>query len=127
MIDALSLLPEHHQTQFDSRFRIVLIAAQRAKQIMRGAPTPGSNKFIKETSSALEEVLHGDVKYFMGEEAREAMKKAKGAGEREFDPALLAQTDENAKEIQKELSVYIDDSPKSEESGVEEVVVEEGS
>ena len=127
MIDALSLLPEHHQTQFDSRFRIVLIAAQRAKQIMRGASTAGSNKFIKETSSALEEVLHGNVNYFMGEEAREAIKQAKGAGDREFDPALLAQTDENAKEIQKELSVYIDDSPKSEESGLDESTVEEGS
>ncbi|MGB0910947.1 MAG: DNA-directed RNA polymerase subunit omega [Nitrospirales bacterium] len=127
MIDALSLLPEHHQTQFDSRFRIVLIAAQRAKHIMRGAPTPGSNKFIKETSSALEEVLNGDVKYFMGEDARQAIKQAKGSAEREFDPALLAQTDENAKEIQKELSVYIDDSPKTEEAVADDAVVEEGS
>lgn len=125
MIDALSLLPEHHQTQFDSRFRIVLIAAQRAKQIMRGAPAPGSVKFIKETSTALEEVLHGDVKYFMGEEAREAIKLTKGSRDREFDPALLAQTDENSKEIQKELSVYIDDSPKAEESGTEETPTEE--
>ncbi len=125
MIDALSLLPEHHQKQFDSRFRIVLIAAQRAKHIMRGAPTPGSSKFIKETSSALEQVLNGEVNYYMGEEAREAIKQAKGSGEREFDPALLAQADENAKEIQKELSVYIDDSPKTEDSGVEEAVTDE--
>ena len=120
MIDALSLLPEHHQTQFDSRFRIVLIAAQRTKQIMRGASNPDSGKFIKETSTALDEVLHGNVKYLMGKEAREAIKQAKGSGEREFDPALLAQTDENAQEIQKELSVYIDDSSKTEEPAVEE-------
>ena len=26
-MDALSLLPQHHQTEFDSRYRIVLIAA----------------------------------------------------------------------------------------------------
>ena len=120
MIDALSLLPEHHQTQFDSRFRIVLIAAQRAKQIMRGAPSAGSSKFIKETSTALDEVLNGDVHYLKGQDAREAMKQAKGSGEHEFDPALLAQTDENSQEIQKELSVYIDDSPKTEEPGTEE-------
>ena len=120
MNDALSLLPEHHQTQFDSRFRIVLIAAQRAKQIMRGVPTSGSNKFIKETSAALEEVLDGNVNFLTGQDAREAIKQAKGSGEREFDPALLAQTDENAKEIQKELSVYIDDSPKVEEPTGEE-------
>ncbi|GJL53619.1 MAG: hypothetical protein NPIRA02_07510 [Nitrospirales bacterium] len=120
MMDALSLLPEHHQTQFDSRFRIVLIAAQRAKQIMRGAPTPGSVKYIKETSAALEEVLNGDIQYLKGQDAREAIKKAKGASEREFDPALLAQTDATAQEIQKELSVYIDDSPKVDEPVTDE-------
>ncbi|WP_447970776.1 DNA-directed RNA polymerase subunit omega [Nitrospira sp. M1] len=120
MMDALSLLPEHHQTQFDSRFRIVLIAAQRAKQIMRGAPTSGSLKYIKETSTALEEVLGGEVNYLKGQDARDAIKKAKGANEREFDPALLAQTDATAQEIQKELSVYIDDSPKVDEPVAEE-------
>ena len=125
MIDALSLLPEHHQTQFDSRFRIVLIAAQRAKQIMRGAQTQGSHKFIKETSAALEEVLRGDVNFLMGQDAREAIRQVKGTGEREFDPALLAQTDENAQEIQKELSVYIDDSPKSPEPEAEPEAEEE--
>ncbi len=120
MTDALSLLPEHHQTQFDSRFRIVLIAAQRAKQIMQGVPSERSNKYSKETSAALEEVLQGEVPYLMGEEARNAIRQAKGMGERDFDPALFAQSDENAQEIQKELSVYIDDTPKVEEPVAEE-------
>ena len=115
MMDPLLLLPEHHQKEFDSRFRIVLIAAQRAKHVMQGVPTHGTSKFSKETSQALEEVLKGQVSFLIGQEARQAMKEIQGAHEREFAPALLAQPDENSQEIQKELSVYIDDSPKSEE------------
>ena len=116
MIDPLSLLPEHHQKQFDSRFRIALIASQRAKQLMQGAQDQrGHVNSRKKTSQALEEVLNDQVSFLVGEDARQAIKEAKSSTERVFDPALLAQGDETSKEIQKELSVYIDDSPKKEE------------
>ncbi len=109
-MDALSLLPQHHQKEFDSRYRIVLIAAQRAKQLVRGAEPNGASKFSKETSLALEEVLQGDVPYLVGDEAKQAIREAKQASQRPIDPSLYAQPDENAQEIKKELSVYIDDS-----------------
>ncbi len=109
-MDALSLLPQHHQKDFDSRYRIVLIAAQRAKQLVRGAGAEGKSKFTKDTSKALEEVLGGSVPYLMGDEAKQAIRDAKMANQRPIDPALYAQPDETAKEIKKELSVYIDDT-----------------
>ncbi len=109
-MDALSLLPQHHQKEFDSRYRIVLIAAQRAKQLVRGAESEGKSKFSKETSKALEEVLQGSVPYLIGQEAKDAIRDAKMVNQRPIDPALYAQQDENAKEIKKELSVYIDDT-----------------
>ena len=109
-MDALSLLPEHDQKEFDSRYRIVLIAAQRAKQLVRGGAPYGASKFSKDTSRALEEVLNKQVPYLIGQEAKDAIKNAKRANERPIDPALYAQPDENAQEIKKELSVYIDDT-----------------
>ena len=109
-MEALSLLPQHHQKEFDSRYRIVLIAAQRAKQLVRGGEPYLASKFSKDTSRALEEVLNGQVPYLIGQEAKEAIKIAKRANERPIDPALYAQPDENAQEIKKELSVYIDDT-----------------
>ena len=109
-MDALSLLPQHHQKEFDSRYRIVLIAAQRAKQLVRGGEPYLASKFSKDTSRALEEVLNGQFPYLIGQEAKEAIKIAKRANERPIDPALYAQPDENAQEIKKELSVYIDDT-----------------
>ncbi|MEX0829544.1 MAG: DNA-directed RNA polymerase subunit omega [Nitrospirales bacterium] len=125
-MDALSLLPQHHQKDFDSRYRIVLIAAQRAKQLVRGAMPKVASKFSKETSMALEEVLAGNVPYVIGAEAKQAIRDSKMAHQRPIDPALYAQPDENAQEIKKELSVYIDDTaqhglaevePASEEAG----------
>lgn len=110
--DMLALLPDDKDGRFDSRYRVVLVAAQRAKQIMRSGQQSPTSKYTKETSMALEEVLHGDVPYLMGEEAREALRDSKRHTERGFDPALLAEGDEDAKEIQQQLSVYIDDSPK---------------
>ena len=109
-MDALSLLPQHHQTEFDSRYRIVLIAAQRAKQLVRGTVSEGTSKFTKDTSKALEEVLGGRVPYLVGDEAKQAIRDAKMVNQRPIDPALYAQPDETAQEIKKELSVYIDDT-----------------
>ena len=112
MIDTLPLLPDDREGKFDSRYRVVLVAAQRAKQLMRGTTQSQTSKFTKETSMALEEVLGDNVKYLMGQEARQALRETRQGLEREFEPALLAEADEDAKEIKQQLSVYVDDSPK---------------
>lgn len=116
MIDTLPLLPDHQLKNFDSRYRVVLVAAQRAKYLMQGARATQGSKFAKETSMALEEVLHGKVPYLTGKEARQAIKEARKTAEREFDQSLFAaEGDEDSKEIKQQLSVYVDDSPKEEE------------
>ena len=66
MIDTLPLLPDDRDGKFDSRYRVVLVAAQRAKQLMRGTTPSQTSKFTKETSMALEEVLGDKVAYLMG-------------------------------------------------------------
>ncbi len=112
MIDTLPLLPDDRHGKFDSRYRVVLVAAQRAKQFMRGTTQSHTSKFTKETSMALEEVLGDNVKYLVGQEAREALREARRGLDREFKPAMLEEADEDAKEIKQQLSVYVDDSPK---------------
>jgi len=111
MIDMLNLLPQYATGQFDSRHRLVIIAAQRAKHLIQGAKRSGLVRFTKETTCALDEVLRGEVKYLVGEEAREAMKEAKRGKEGETE-RLAMMTGEDAKEIKKELSVYVDDAAK---------------
>lgn len=120
MIDTLPLLPDQQLEKFDSRYRLVIVAAQRAKYLMQGARPSISSKFTKATSIALEEVLQNTVPFMIGKDARHAIKEAGRSAEREFDQSLLPETDEDAKEIKQQLSVYIDDSPPAEEGESEE-------
>lgn len=120
MIDMLSLLPEANHTRFDSRYRLVIAAAQRAKHLMQGAGLVGPQRFIKETTVALDEVLHGHIQFLTGKEARQAIKEAKRGREAELERPPIVESPEDAKEIKKELSVYVDDSTKGAEGEGEE-------
>ena len=114
MQDMLTLLPDTAPSKFDSRHRVVIAASQRAKYLMQGGRPTIASKFRKETTIALDEVLHGDIEFLTGKDARQAMKDAKRMREAEAArPPVPAETAaEDAREIKKELSVFVDDSPK---------------
>ncbi len=69
-MEVLSLLDHHANTKIDSHFRIVIIGVQRAKQLLGGAPPTCQKPFAKETSRAVYEVLHDEVDFVVGTEAR---------------------------------------------------------
>jgi DNA-directed RNA polymerase subunit omega len=115
MTDIQSLLPQYAQEQFDSRHRLVIVAAERAKHLIQGARPTGISKFTKETTIALDEVLQGRIKYLKGKEARHAMKDAKRGKESETE-RMAMMAGEDVREIKKELGVYVDDSTKPAES-----------
>lgn len=109
MIDMLNLLPQYTSNEFDSRHRLVIVASQRAKHLTQGAKQAGASRFTKETTIALDEVLRGHARYLTGKEARDAMKEAKRGKEGETE-RIAMMTGEDAREIKKELSVYVDDT-----------------
>jgi DNA-directed RNA polymerase subunit omega len=119
MVDMLSLLPQYAPNEFDSRHRLVIVASQRAKHLTQGAKPTGPSRFTKETTAALDEVLRGKISYLTGKEARDAMKEAKRGKEGETE-RIAMMTGEDAKEIKKELSVYVDDTAKPAEAPAEE-------
>jgi DNA-directed RNA polymerase subunit omega len=114
MTDMLALLPENSVKPFDSRHRLVIAASQRAKQLMQGSRPIVPTKFSKETTVGIEEVLQGRLEYLTAKEARQAMKDSKRVRENDFERMAMSGTalGEDAREIKKELSVYVDDSPK---------------
>src|SRR2546428_12247477 len=89
-MDALSLLPEYQDLPIESRSRLVIIAAQRARQFMQGTRPSIATKHTKPTTMALEEVLKGKVQFLVGKEARQAMKEASKKRARELDRPNLA-------------------------------------
>jgi DNA-directed RNA polymerase subunit omega len=112
MVNMLNLLPQYTPDQFDSRHRLVIIAAQRAKHILQGSQPHSAPRFTKETTVALDEVLRGEVTFLTGKDARDAMKEAKRGREGETE-RIAMMTGDDAKEIKKELSNYVDDTPKA--------------
>lgn len=112
MMDPLSLLLESNQTRFDSRYRLVVAASQRAKHLLQGARPAASTKFSKETTIALDEMLHNQLEFLTDKEARQAIKDAKRGKDSEVERMVMAGAGEDAREIKKELSVYVDDSAK---------------
>jgi DNA-directed RNA polymerase subunit omega len=108
---ALSLMPNHID-ELGSRSRLVIIAAQRARQLMEGARPSIVSKHTQPTTIALEEVLNGTVKYVVGKEARDSFKHMR----KQREDALAKLTIERVKpadalEIKKDLSVVVDDTP----------------
>ena len=49
--------------RYDSRYRFILVAAERAKQIKRGAPPRVKTNSVKPAPIAIEEVEHDLIEY----------------------------------------------------------------
>lgn len=116
-MDALSLLPDYQKLSVESRSRLVIITAQRARQLMQGARPALPTRHTKPTTIALEEMLKGRIKFLVGKEAQKAMKEARKQRERELEKLTMAQVaGADAAEIKKDLSVVVDDSKPAEAS-----------
>jgi len=72
IVDIIKLPIEHTDESIDSRFRLVLMAAQRARQISDGSDVLVKSKYVKNTTLALEEAIEGKLKYLTGDDARKA-------------------------------------------------------
>jgi DNA-directed RNA polymerase subunit omega len=107
-MDLISIMTNVDQLPIDSKYRLVIVAAQRARQIMRGArPEPGS-RFAKETTIGLWEVTLSRVEYLVGKDARAAMKEARSLREPAQPRVLPApRPDEDGAELKKDLSIFL--------------------
>jgi DNA-directed RNA polymerase subunit omega len=71
-LDVIKLPIEYSKDKIDSRFRLVLVCAQRARQLSEGSPVLVKSKYVKNITLALEEAIEGKLKYLTGEDARRA-------------------------------------------------------
>ncbi len=114
-MDIISLPIEFDTNKIDSRFRLVVIASQRARELALGAPLrlQGADKGVdrrskenKVTTSALLEAIGNKIDFLKGQKAVEARERAekidfkKLADERRKGP-------EDLSELEKDLKVYL--------------------
>lgn len=105
-LDIISLPIEIDRTKIDSRYRLVLIAAQRAAELSLGATPKIEKKAKKVTTTALLEVLSDKIDYITGEEALKAKEKID-----QIDVKKLLEDKRRAipdlSELEKDLKVYL--------------------
>jgi DNA-directed RNA polymerase subunit omega len=74
-IDIISLPIEFDRNKIDSRYRLAVIAAQRAAELSLGAAPKLEKKAKKVTTTAILEILSNKIEYITGEEAIRAKEK----------------------------------------------------
>lgn len=94
----------------DSRYRVVAVSAQRARQLSEGAKPSVETRYTKPTTIALQEFYAGLLEFLTGKEARLAQKEAKRIREEAMAVrALEARHAALSEEIKRDLSVYVEE------------------
>jgi len=125
-MDIISLPIGNDKKNIDSRFRLVVISAQRAKELALGKPLGIKEKIKakgkKPTTIAIEEAIEGVLEYKVGEEAKAAIEEAKKFDLRKIlEEKRKEAIPEDISEIEKDLKVYLTERKELERRALEEV------
>jgi len=105
-IDIISLPIEFDRNKIDSRYRLAVIAAQRASELSLGAAPKLEKKAKKVTTTAILEILSNKIEYITGEEAIRAKEKID-----KIDVKKLLEDKRRAipdiTELEKDLKIYL--------------------
>lgn len=121
-MDIISLPVEIDKKKIDGRYRLVMIASQRAKELSLGVKPKIQTKSKKVTAIAIEEAAMGKLEFLVGEEAIKAKEEAK-----KFDYRRLLEekrreaTPEELTELEKDLKVYLHEKETMDKKALEEL------
>lgn len=121
-MDIISLPVEIDKKKIDGRYRLVMIASQRAKELSIGVKPKIQTKSRKVTAIAIEEAAMGKLEFLVGEEAIKAKEEAK-----KFDYRRLLEekrreaTPEELTELEKDLKVYLHEKETMDKKALEEI------
>jgi DNA-directed RNA polymerase subunit omega len=71
-LEIIKLPIEYTDESFDSRFRLVLVVAQRARQLTEGSSPLVKARYVKNMTLALDEAIEEKLKYLTGDDAKRA-------------------------------------------------------
>lgn len=124
-MDIVTLPIEHDKEKIDSRFRLVVIASQRARELAFGAKSKVDTKFKKIPTIAIEETLEEKLEFLTGEEARVANEEAKKFDYRRFlEERKREAMPEDISDLEKDLRVYLTESEEVDRQALEELFTE---
>lgn len=129
-MDLVSLPIEFDKKKIDCRYRLVIAAAKRARELYQGAQPKIATKAKKITTIAFEEIISNSIRILTGKEAVKAKEAArKLTYEDMMDEAKQKESlPEDLSELEKDLKVYLHGKEgKKNDKTIEEIFSEKGS
>ncbi len=124
-MDIISLPVEYDHSKIDGKFRLVTIAAQRAKELSLGVKPKISTKSKKVTTIAIEEAIENKLEFVTGEEALIAREKAgKFDYRKQLEESRKIAAEEDLSELEKDLKVYLHEKGSYDKKAFEELFAE---
>ena len=124
-MDIISLPIEYDHQKIDGRFRVIAIAAQRAKELAVGVHPKVKTKSRKVTTIALEETIQNSIEFLIGEQARKAKEEAQRFDYRKLlEEKKREMTGEDLTEFEKDLKVYLHEKEAIDKKALEGLFVE---
>ncbi len=115
-MDVISLPLEMGASNVDSRYRLVVIASERVRQLMEGGAPLVESRHTKPATVALQEILEGKLEILYGEEAVQVQREAKRSREalkkRAPFPSSEPGPDNMEQALKKEMNAYLEASAK---------------
>ncbi len=119
-MDIVSLPIEYDKDKIDSRFRLVIIAAQRARELSFGAKHKVETRFTKIPTVAIIETLEDKLEFLTGEEAAQAQQEAKKFDYKRFlDEKKKDAMPEDLSELEKDLRAYLTERDEFDNKAIE--------
>ncbi|OGW38860.1 MAG: DNA-directed RNA polymerase subunit omega [Nitrospirae bacterium RBG_13_39_12] len=107
-MNIISLPIEYDRHNIDSKFRIIAIASQRAKELSVGAKPKVKTKAKKVTTISLEETLSNTIEFLIGDQAKKAKEESKRFDYRKIlEEKKKEISGEDLTEFEKDLKVYL--------------------
>jgi DNA-directed RNA polymerase subunit omega len=105
-MDITSLPIEYDKKKIESKYRLAIIAAQRARELSLGTTPSIQKKAKKVTTTALLETVSGEIKFLTGADAVAAREKAEKI---DFKKLIeeRRRSISDISELEKDLKVYL--------------------
>jgi DNA-directed RNA polymerase subunit omega len=121
-MDIISLPVEYDHKKIDSKFRLVTIAAQRAKELSLGIKPKMQTKSRKVTTIAIEETVGNHLEFLTGEEAIKAREESGKFDYRKLlEESRKAAAGEELSDLEKDLKVYLHEREVKDKKSFEEL------
>lgn len=121
-MDIITLPIEHDKEKIESKYRLVVIAAQRARELSLGAEPRLQLKTGKVTTTALLETISNAIEFITGDEAAVAREQAEKMDFRKMIEDKRRPM-EDLSDLEKDLKVYLHEKEATEKA-LEELFIE---